>query len=104
MVAEEAFEAVAQHLLVDPGITRAKMFGAPTLKVGSKVFACLYKGRLVVKLPRAQVDALVRSGQGEHFDPGMGRIMKEWVALEHAEAAAVQHIMEQARDFVAGDR
>ena len=37
------------------------------------------KGQFVAKLPRERVDELVRLGQGEHFDPGHGRKMKEWV-------------------------
>ena len=38
------------------------------------------RGRLVVKLPKARVDELVRAGAGEHFDPGHGRLMKEWIS------------------------
>jgi hypothetical protein len=31
--------------------------------------------------PMDRVDELVRLGQGEYFDPGHGRLMKEWIAL-----------------------
>jgi TfoX/Sxy family transcriptional regulator of competence genes len=83
--AEERFEHVAaEH--DDPEVTRATMFGSPGLKVNGKVFACFVKGELVVKLPEERVDALVESGQGERFDPGMGRVMREWVALEPADS------------------
>lgn len=27
------------------------------------------------------MDALVSAGAGKHFDPGHGRLMKEWVVL-----------------------
>jgi TfoX/Sxy family transcriptional regulator of competence genes len=78
---EERFEAVAaEH--DDPDVTRATMFGSPGLKVNGKVFACFVKGKLVVKLPAERVDALTAAGKGKHFDPGMGRVMREWVALE----------------------
>jgi hypothetical protein len=33
-----------------------------------------------VKLPRERVDELVEAGAGHRFDPGHGRLMKEWVA------------------------
>jgi hypothetical protein len=48
------------------------------------IFAMLVKGRFVTKLPRDRVDELVRSGIGEYFDPGHGRLMKEWVAVSGA--------------------
>ena len=41
----------------------------------------LVKDTLVVKLPRKRVDALVKSGKGDYFDPGHGRVMKEWIAV-----------------------
>ena len=41
----------------------------------------LVKGRLVVKLDRKRVDAMVAAGSGEPFDPGHGRIQKEWIVL-----------------------
>jgi len=47
----------------------------------------LVKGKLVVKLPHERVDGLVASGQAEYFNPGHGRLMKEWVAVG-AEAKA----------------
>ena len=101
---EEAFETIVQHFLATPEVIRAKMFGAPTLKVGGKVFACLYKGKLVVKLPQGRVSALVASGQGEHFDPGMGRMMKEWVTLEPRGEDHMRELIQKAKDFVAPGR
>ncbi|MBI2936453.1 MAG: TfoX/Sxy family protein, partial [Chloroflexi bacterium] len=82
ITAEELFRAVVHALSTAPQITKTKMFGSEGLKVGSKVFAVLVKGKLVVKLPAQRVARLVASGVGVRFDPGMGRVMKEWVALE----------------------
>ena len=39
------------------------------------------KGRFVVKLPKERVDELVRLGAGERFEPGHGRLMREWLVL-----------------------
>src|SRR5436309_1317835 len=87
MSAEERYASVVAALTgsgADHGtgdVTQTKMFGSPGLKVGGKFFACLYKGQFVVKLPRERVDSLAAAGEGTHFDPGMGRQMKEWLAL-----------------------
>lgn len=104
MATTEHFEAEAERLLGDPRITKAKMFGAVGLKVNGKVFAMLVKGALVVKLPQPRVEALVAAGGGVHFDPGHGRLMKEWVAVEPRDADGWRSLAEEARDFVAAGR
>lgn len=76
------------------------MFGSSGLKVGGKVFAMLVKGNLVVKLPKERVDALVASGKGEHFDPGHGRLMKEWVTVGSGAEAAWVALAREAKGFV----
>jgi hypothetical protein len=57
------------------------------------------KGQFVVKLPRARVDELVRLGAGQYFNPGHGKLMKEWIAVVEREALWSGLAME-ARDFV----
>lgn len=79
---QQTLNSVIEELLHEKGVTSAKMFGSQGLKVNSKVFFMLVNDRVVVKLPRARVVALVESGKGEFFDPGHGRIMKEWIALD----------------------
>ena len=100
MNSAQDFESVAQAFLMVPGVSRAKMFGSPTLKTGSKVFACLFKGTLVVKLPADRVSTLIASGMGRPFDPGMGRIMKEWVVITSANAVQMRSYCDEARAYV----
>ena len=59
------------------------------------------KAQFVVKLPRERVDELVRLGIGEYFDPGHGRLMKEWVALDGHHSLWV-NLAKEARDYVCG--
>ena len=59
-----------------------KGFGSGALKVNGKIFAMVdAKGEFVVKLPKARVDELVKAGVGTLFEPGPGRLMKEWLAM-----------------------
>ncbi len=102
MTAEDLFDAVASDQLGDPGVTEAKMFGSPGLKLGSKPFVCLVKGRLVVKLPAERVDALAAEGGAERFDPGMGRRMREWASVEPGDREHWLGLAAEARAFVAG--
>ena len=59
-----------------------RAFGATSLKTNGKIFAMLVHDRLVVKLPAARVSALVEDGSGRRFDPGHGRIQREWLDVE----------------------
>ena len=101
MSPDDLFEAVVEKLGADPGVTQAKMFGSAGLKIDGKFFASLYKGRLIVKLGEARVDELAASGGGEHFDPGMGRRMREWAAVEPSTPEEWVALAEESRAFVA---
>ena len=83
---EERFATIVEELLSNPDVTPpsdGKGFGSSGLKIQHKIFAMLVKGKLVVKLPKPRVDALIASGDGERFDPRHdGRLMKEWVTVE----------------------
>ena len=81
----QRYAKVIKEMLTNPGVTLGsskKGFGSSALQVNKKIFAMLSSERkFVVKLPKQRVDELVTLGRGEHFDPGHGRIMKEWIAL-----------------------
>ena len=77
-----------------------RRFGSNGLRVDGKIFAMLAQGTLVVKLPRARVDELVAAGHGERFDPGHGRIMKEWFVATGSKLVWAD-LAREAHDFVA---
>lgn len=79
---------------------RGKKFGSNALKVEGRIFAMMSsKGAFVVKLPRERVDAIVASQAGDYFDPGHGRLMKEWVAIASSDSSWVE-LAKEAHDFV----
>jgi TfoX/Sxy family transcriptional regulator of competence genes len=102
---DERYAALADTLLessgANVGIAGKKGFGSSSLTIGGKIFAMLVNGRLVVKLPRDRVDALVTSGDGERFDPGHGRVMKEWLSLEPTSQEDWLALAREAMTFVA---
>ena len=80
-------------------LRESKMFGAPCLKrENGKVVACSWKdGGLTVKLTdeSAREAALALPGAGL-FDPGMGRVMKEWVLVPASQSSAWLRLVESA--------
>jgi len=70
-----------------------------SLKTRKKMFAMFAKGNYVVKLPKARVNELIESGEGQPYDPGNGRIMKEWVIIpEHNSDQWIEYATE-AKEF-----
>jgi TfoX/Sxy family transcriptional regulator of competence genes len=101
-VEDTKFAPVVEAFDGDKRVEQGRMFGSVSLKVNGKVFAMLVKGRLVVKLPRERVDALITSGSGDYFDPGHGKLMKEWAAVSSASRSWVP-LAKEAYSFVKGD-
>lgn len=97
------FMPVIVALAGDKQVSRGRMFGSVGLKVNGKVFAMLVKGKFVAKLPKERVAELVASGTGEYFDPGHGKLMKEWVALMGAQGQWAD-LAKEARRFVGGGK
>lgn len=93
-----AFAAVVSEFAHEKGVTQKKMFSSNNvLAINGKIFAMFVKGQFVAKLPKASVDNLVATGIGEHFDPGHGRLMKEWIAMngrEHEWVALARNALE----------
>lgn len=95
------FEPIAKTFLKESGVTEGKMFGTSVLKIKGKVFAFPMKGNLVVKLPKERVAEIVASKKGVYFDPGHGRISKEWVAVKPSTEKHWMDLVKEAKDFVA---
>ena len=92
----KSFEASSAARVVE-----GKGFGSTgQLKVGGKIFAMLVRDKLVVKLPRTRVDALVVSGDGERFDAGKGKPMAEWFALSPGSSRLWRALADEAMAFV----
>ena len=78
-----------------------RKFGSNGLRTGGKIFAMMAQGSLVVKLPAPRVQALVADGVGTPFDPGHGRVMKEWLVVTSPKARW-RDLAAEAFDFVGG--
>ena len=84
------FAPVVEAFIHKRDVTYGKLMSSYGLKVKGKIFAMFGKGKFVTKLPRQRVDELVTAGKGRRFDPGHGRVMKEWVVVESGKADWVE--------------
>jgi hypothetical protein len=98
----ESFGAIVATFKPDRRVNYGggKGFGSGALKVDGRIFAMLSsKGEFVVKLPAHRVGELVGGGTGQHFDPGRGTKMKEWLAL-NGNPEMWAKLAQEARQFV----
>jgi hypothetical protein len=78
MTSEESWSEVKDHFLKMSDIQKQ----GESLKTKKKMFVMFNKqGNYVVKLPKERVTELINSGVGNPYDPGNGKIMKEWVII-----------------------
>jgi hypothetical protein len=104
---EERYARIVGELLNNPGVTpppdgsqAKKKFGSSGLRIDNKIFAMLVRGKLVLKLPKTRVDSLIASGDGEPFESGQGRVMKEWVTMEPESTLEWLDLAQEALKFV----
>ena len=84
-----------------PDDSASGRFGSGTLKVDGKIYAGLSRGRLLLKLPQARVDALVAAKSGERFSTGAGRPKRQWVTVAADSDEDWAALAREARSFVA---
>ena len=93
------FAQVADAFARNKEVTYGRMMSSHGLKVNGKIFAMFARNKFVAKLPMSRVDELVAGGEGDRFDPGHGRLMKEWVALGDGKRDWVE-LAREAYEFV----
>lgn len=99
--ADPRLAAIAKAYASDKTVTMGKMFSSVGLNVNGKIFAMVVRGHLVVKLPKARVDEVVNAGEGQRFEPGPGRVMKEWLTFTGDESRW-KGLAREAYEFVGG--
>jgi hypothetical protein len=101
----ERFENLRQRFTARPLVTEGTGFArSGGLRVGGRIFVIFGEHEITVKLPKARVDDLVAQNVGRLFDPGHGRLMRQWLTVPASHADAWEVLAEEAFAFVGGER
>lgn len=96
---DPSFRPVVAAFAHHRDVTGGKLMSSYGLKVNGKIFAMFGRKQFVAKLPKSRVDQLVTAGAGKRFDPGHGRLMKEWFVAGTG-APDWLELAKEAYDFV----
>jgi TfoX/Sxy family transcriptional regulator of competence genes len=98
--AQSSFERLAAVQSGHADVGRRRMFGHDGLTVKGKFFAFLDDDRLLLKLPRAKMGALLAEGHATSA-ASISPAMTKWVAIPYASRAADwDALADEAREFV----
>lgn len=95
---------IRQAFAKDAEVSVGRVLSSNGLLVKGKLFAAISKGRLLVKLPKAEVAALIAEKRGAPFATGGGRVMKEWATIGVKDQDNWLEIARRARRFVAAGK
>jgi hypothetical protein len=104
---QKRFEDLVDELVGTDGVTPPRGgsgFGRSALRFRGKIFAMHVRGALVLKLPADRVEALVRAGEGVHFDANKGTPMREWLSLDPRSALPWLPLATEALDYARSAR
>ena len=95
------WELAAELMAEDPRVVEGTIMNGRCLRVGEEFLGLVdYKGSgLVVKLPRARVDELVASGDGQPFAPA-GRVFREWLSVPEPDRSQWRSLLREGVAFV----
>ena len=93
-------ERFAGHADVELPDGSRRGFGADGMRVDNQVFACTHRGRLMIKFPEDEVNALISEGLGLPLAKSGQRPMREWVLVPFDGAAGAR--ADRAYAFVSG--
>jgi hypothetical protein len=103
VMADPRHQALSDRLLAQPDVGAGTGFGSGRgLRVAGRIFAIFGDGAVTLKLPRARVAELEAGGVGRRFDPGHGRLMKEWLTVQEDHADAWGPLADEAVAYVRG--
>ena len=79
-----------------------QMFGYPAYYVGRSMFACLYEGKIGLKLPESEANEARRSKEISDFQPYGKPKMREWIQFDFdsgEELCQYKHLIDAAIEF-----
>jgi hypothetical protein len=95
MTSEENWIKIKEHFLKQNDVQKQ----GESIKTKKKMFAMFNKGRYIVKLPKERVTELINTEKGLPYDPGNGKIMKEWVIIPDEKSEEWADLAAEAKKF-----
>ena len=80
----DIYQELKNHFSSVDNVTVLSGSGAQGIKRDGKLFVMFLKGDILVKFPPERVAEIINSGNGQAYDPGTGKSMKNRVLIPQA--------------------
>lgn len=99
---EDKYAQIGLEMANQHQTSSGQMFGKPCLKTSNKAFAAFFKGEMVFKLGKDEVNLLKdKYPNAVNWDPsGKGRPMKDWLQVPEEFNADWEKLALEAKAFV----
>jgi len=96
----DIYDELKNHFSNVKDVTVLSGSGAQGIKRDGKLFVMFMKGDILVKFPPERVSEIVVSGDGQAYDPGTGKPMKNWVLIPQAKKDSWIKYSKEANNFL----
>lgn len=97
---EDVYSEMKEHFSLDPDVVVNSGKGAQGIKYNGKMFIMFSKGDLLIQLSPERVLELIESGDGEGYDPGTGKVMKNRILILHSNKEKWIPLGEESKRYV----
>jgi len=95
----DIYDELKVHFSNDRDVKVLSGRGAQGIKQDKKLIVMFMKGEIIVKLPANRVSEIIASGEGESYDPGTGKPMKNWVLIPGTHRNLWIKFCEEAKNY-----
>jgi len=103
MMKEDVYEELKEYFMNDVEVVVNSGKGAQGIKYNKKMFIMFHKGDLLIKLSPGMIQELIASGNGQAFDPGTGKVMKDRILIPHSKKDLWISLCEESKRYSTGN-
>ncbi len=96
----EVYDEISGHFSTDTDVQVNSGKGAQGIKYNNKMFIMFWKGDLVIKLSPERILELIKNGEGQAYDPGTGKPMKDRILIVQAKKSQWISLSEESKQYI----
>jgi hypothetical protein len=97
---EDVYKELKEYFMNDDEVVVNSGKGAQGIKHNKKMFIMFHKGNLLIKMSPDRIQELIGSGNGQAFDPGTGKVMKDRILIPRSQKDLWISFCEESKRYI----